>query len=507
MSGFASIARNGGQGAGGSNTANAAGTSQFGEALVAQLTPSAQATFVHGLNVINFITRSIGAGSSVTSYSGSAFLQSGTAATGSAAIQMRRGLTYRPGQGSLCRVTSIFGPPVADTYQLCGLGNVESGFYFGYRGLDFGVHHFTGALREVRKLTIAAGVAGGTSVTVTLNGESKTFTVSGGSSVNQTSWEISYEDWTNIGGGWVAEAYDGTIYFIALRTGARTGTYSATGGTLDATFTQFIAGTSVAGTFVSQSDWNIDKLDGSGPSRMVLDKTKGNVYQVGFQYLGYGNTRFAVEDPQTGQFQACHMIRQANVRTTPVLKDPHASVIWTVSNAGSTTSTHMTGASGAVFCEGEVTRNIGPAFSAYGVNSDVDGVEEPVLTVRSNRIFRNNVGYGELDISTLSATVPSTGAHYVVLRVYKNLRLTGPVNFTNVNADQSIASYDTAATGFSANQNTLVASYVVPFGGSVNLDLKGDNFFLSVGESLTITAQASTNNAVVTCALTWFEDQ
>jgi hypothetical protein len=167
----------------------------------------------------------------------------------------------------------------------------------------------------------------------------------------------------------------------------------------------------------------------------------------------------------------------------------------------------MTGASGAIFCEGEVLRNIGPAFSAYVTNSDVDTAEEPVLTVRSNRLFRGNVGYGEIDVSTLSVTIPATGAHYVVVRIYKNLRLTGPVNFVNVNESQSIASYDTAATGFESNQNTLVATYVVPFGGSVNVDLKGDNFFLSVGESLTITAQSDTTNAVVACALTWFEDQ
>ena len=53
----------------------------------------------------------------------------------------------------------------------------------------------------------------------------------------------------------------------------------------------------------------------------------------------------------------------------------------------------------------------------------------------------------------------------------------------------------------------LVATYVIPFGGSVNLDLKGDNFFLSVGESLTVTAESTTQNATVAAALTWFEDQ
>ena len=508
MSGFASVAKNGGQGAGGSNTANASTTSQFGESLVAQLTPASQATFVKGLNPTTFLSRSIGDGATVTAASGSAFVKSGTASTGSASVQMRRGLSYRAGQGSLFRGTAIFGPPVADTYQLLGFGNVECGYHFGYQGTNFGIHHFPDSQREVRKLVLSAGVADGTSVTITLNGQAKAYTIAGGSNTNQTSWEISQQDWTNVGGGWVAESYDGIIYFIALRPGPRSGSYSAAGTGLGVTsFTQFKAGSAANATFVSQSAWNIDTMDGNGPSRFVLDPHKGNVYQVGFQYLGFGNARFAIEDSQTGQFQACHMIENANARLTPVLKDPHVSGIWTVANVGSTIGTHMTGTSGAIFCEGQVERNIGPAFSWAATNSDVDSAEEPVLSIRSNRIYNNDAGYSEIDISTLSVTVPTTGAHFVTLRLYKNLRLNGPVNFTNVNEIQSIASFDTAASGYTVNQNTLVATYVIPFGGTANLDLKGDNFFLSVGESLTVTAQASTNNAVVAVALTWFEDQ
>ena len=514
MSGFASIAKNGGQGAGASNTENASSTTQFGEALVAQLTPASQATFVKGLNPTTFLSRSIGDGATVTASSGSAYVKSGTAATGSAAVQMRRGLSYRAGQGSLFRATAIFGPPVADTYQLLGFGNVECGYHFGYQGTNFGIHHFPDGQREVWKLVISAGVADGTSVTITLNGQAKAYTISGGSSVNQTSWEISQQDWTNVGGGWVAEAYDGSVYFIALRPGPRSGAYSASGTGLGVTsFTQFKAGAAANATFVTQSAWNIDTMDGNGPSRMVLDPHKGNVYQIGFQYLGFGNARFAIEDPQTGQFQACHMIGNANARLTPVLKDPHVSGIWAVANVGSTIGTHMTGTSGAIFCEGEVTRNIGPAFSAVGVKTDVDNDPElPILSIRSDRVFGNDVGYSELDISSLSVSVVDAnqaGSKYMTIRVYKNLRLTGPVNWTSVNSAQSCASYDTGATGFSSNQNTLVATYVLGFQSTLNIDLKGDNFFLSVGESLTVTAQGGdgTEADFVSCALTWFEDQ
>ena len=169
----------------------------------------------------------------------------------------------------------------------------------------------------------------------------------------------------------------------------------------------------------------------------------------------------------------------------------------------------MTGTSGAIFCEGEVLRNIGPAFSAYGAKASIGAASEtPVMTIRANRIFKTSAGYSEIDISTLTATNTGTGAaNYIILRLYKNLRLSGPVNFTNVNVDQSIASYDTEATGYTANQNTLVATYIIVPGASLNVDLKGDNFFLSVGESLTLTGQSDSNNGDVAVALTWFEDQ
>lgn len=322
MSGFATIARNGsGNGISGQSN-NAAATTQFGETAVAQLSPSSQAILTHGINPVTFVTASIGTEASVTSSGNLAVLQSGTATTGSATLSLRRNIAYRAGQGSLGRMTAIFGTPAANNYQLVGLGNADCGYYFGYQGTNFGVMHITDGYREVRKLTVTAGVATSTSVTITLSGEARSFSIAGGGTVNQTSWEISQQDYTNMAGGWKAEAYDGTVYFIALTAGPRNGTYSAAGTGLTATFSQTQAGVATTVNFVSQSQWNVDTMDGDGPSRFNLDKTKGNVYQVGFQYLGFGNARFAIEDSNTGQFQPVHMLKLANTRTTPVLRDP-----------------------------------------------------------------------------------------------------------------------------------------------------------------------------------------
>ena len=59
--------------------------------------------------------------------------------------------------------------------------------------------------------------------------------------------------------------------------------------------------------FVSQDQWNIDTMDGLGtsmnPSGVKLDVTKGNVFQIQTQYLGFGGILYSVENPRTGFFQ------------------------------------------------------------------------------------------------------------------------------------------------------------------------------------------------------------
>ena len=155
--------------------------SGFGEMISAGLEPTAQGTFVHGINDILFFTCSNGVASSVSVASGTMSMSSGNSTSGSAHCELRRALKYRPGQGSACRLTAIFGAPVANTKQLVGAGNVESGYYFGYSGTEFGIFHEEKSGLEVRSLNVAAGVASTTNVTVTLNGAQKVVPVTGGS--------------------------------------------------------------------------------------------------------------------------------------------------------------------------------------------------------------------------------------------------------------------------------------------------------------------------------------
>lgn len=70
---------------------------------------------------------------------------------------------------------------------------------------------------------------------------------------------------------------------------------------------------SVVDTPVNQADWNIDKLDGTGPSLLTLDLTKPQIFFSDIEWLGVGSVRcgFVIN----GQLIHCHSFHHANLST------------------------------------------------------------------------------------------------------------------------------------------------------------------------------------------------
>jgi hypothetical protein len=68
---------------------------------------------------------------------------------------------------------------------------------------------------------------------------------------------------------------------------------------------------SLVNTPIEQSNWNGDKLDGTGPSGITLDLTKAQILWMDLEWLGVGSVRmgFVID----GQFILCHTFQHANV--------------------------------------------------------------------------------------------------------------------------------------------------------------------------------------------------
>jgi hypothetical protein len=481
----------------------------FGELLVADLQPFAQGDFIRGINNQIF-NQSAFAGATISAVSGNCELTSGTNASGSATVQLRRGMKYRPGQGSLMKATAIFDTPSAGNAQFIGAGSAECGYFIGYFAGNFGILHSETGQREIRKLTVTTG-AGTGDVTVTLNGNAVAIPVVGANDTTQTAYQLSLGDYSQVGdGGWLADAIGSDVYFLSARSAAGLdGTYSVAGASIVGTFAQTKAGEAQTNTFITSGSFNVDRLDGLGPSGMTLDPQKGNVYQISYQYLGYGNAMFAVEDPETGKMTPMHMIKNTNARTTPVLKDPNVSILATSANIGGTDSKVLKTASMAAFNEG-IVRFLDPRFSEEFTFASVnESGYVPLALLKSARVVDDQSNFGEFDLTQLNAS-NSTNNKTLFVGLFLNAEVTGDVNYEYVDEDNSIVAY--ASLDPSVNTITNVAnlrpfySIAIPPQSSLAVDLTELAFAFGVGASITVAirSEQQVDGAVV---VNWVEQQ
>jgi len=479
----------------------------FNEVSVAELYPAAQGDFIYGINNVVFISSSY-SGGSISGSNGFGIVKSGTSVTGSALISLRRNLKYRPGFGSLIRATCLFDTPVSGNAQLIGVGNIECGYYFGYYGTQFGILHQETSQIEIRKLTVTTP-AGTETITITLNGVSVGVPVVGGGDANQTSYQIAKYDFRNVGVGWQADAVDGTVYFTAGVSGPFTGSYSAVGSsTFVGTFAGILTGSTGTSSFIPQSSWNIDQLCSNCGSEFVLNPQKGNVYQIGFQYLGFGNAFFGIENPETGRITPVHMIKNTNARTTAVLKNPQMTTTLISKNFGSSTSVQPKSLSMAAFTEG-FARKLDPRFAASHTFSGYNSTTKaPLLALKINAVYNNQTCFAEFDILRIAASNESTNKT-LTISVYKNLDINGAVNFQYVDQANSAVSYANLTPG----TNTVTTTGKVPFltfsvgaNNAATIDIAPEELVFGAGEIVVICI--STSGAVTgEVGVNWFEQQ
>ena len=95
-----------------------------------------------------------------------------------------------------------------------------------------------------------------------------------------------------------------------------------------------LVGGSVSDTKKSQSTWNIDPLDGNGPSGLTLDITKAQILWMDFEWLGVGTVRvgFVIN----GQFIHCHSFHHANLIDSTYITTASLPVRYEITNTGAT---------------------------------------------------------------------------------------------------------------------------------------------------------------------------
>ena len=95
----------------------------------------------------------------------------------------------------------------------------------------------------------------------------------------------------------------------------------------------FVTG-AVVNTPVAQASWNVDKMDGSGPSGVTLDLTKSQILFMDLEWLGVGTVRigFVIN----GNFYVCHKFHHANILATTYITTASLPLRYEITNTGAT---------------------------------------------------------------------------------------------------------------------------------------------------------------------------
>jgi hypothetical protein len=177
-------------------------------------------------------------------------------------------------------------------------------------------------------------------------------------------------------------------------------------------------------TRVVQSSWNRDKLDGTGPSGLTLDLTKGFILAIDLLWYGYGRVRvgFLIN----GLHIQVHEFTAANVIAVPYMKTASLPIRYEIANTavqgGNNT---MTQSCAAVMTEDGTQDEPGLFFSAStGVASVAVTTRRAVISIRPKTTFGPSAKVNRIPI-TLEAFSALTGTNDAFYEVVYNPTFTG----------------------------------------------------------------------------------
>ena len=466
--------------------------SAFGDIKVENTVPVIQMTGVYGLTDKQEVFTSLSGTALVAD--GMFVCTSGTDTDSFGSISSRRQAKYRSGQGMLARFTALFDTPQIDSHQIAGLLNTTDQVGFGYLGTDFGIVYNHGGHSEVQEITLSAAATGSENATVTIDGTGYTVALTAGT-VQHNAFEIANSLNSQVP-LWDFSSNDDQVVVRGLRARVYSGAFTFSSGTAAGTFSQVGVGVAPIETIIKQADWNINV-------RENLDPSKGNVYQVQFQYLGFGAFFFSIENPETGEYEIVHIIEYSNANLIPNLGNPTFHVGWSATNEGNTTSLTVKGGSASMFNEGPIVPSEAPRTVSNIQLTVATGVLTNILTLRNRLVF--NGKRNSIETAPFIVTVFTDSSKGALVQIVKNAVPSGDLNFTYVNKDQSTSEIATDAVVVTGGTPTV--SFVASVLGT-KVDLNELGLFLFQGESFTVSAQIiSGSSASVTATVTSVEDQ
>lgn len=235
----------------------------------------------------------------------------------------------------------------------------------------------------------------------------------------------------------------------------------------DGTTLQFklLSDTGSGDVTVTQDNWNLDTLNGNGPSGLTLDITKTQILVIDLQALYAGRVRIGFDIG--GVVYYAHQFLHANLITTPYIQTANLPVRCGMTCTGTVSAT-MRYICSSVQSEGGAVEVPGFSFTAEGLVTAASGVRTHILSVRPKTTFNTFTNRIKMQLSAVDLLV--TGNNPVLWELCIGQALTAP-SYADVNTSYSGMQAVVAATlsgspaaviasGYCGGSNTLKGSVV-----------------------------------------------
>jgi hypothetical protein len=290
------------------------------------------------------------------------------------------------------------------------------------------------------------------SVTMTTGGVAQT-----GSVIRQTKQRFNYQP-----GRSQLVIMTGVLGAGATGIRRRVGLFDANNGLffeLDGTTLSVVQRSSTSGspvdTVISRTNWNGDKLDGTGKSGFTLDTTKGNIFWLDFEWLGVGTVRFGVFSK--GEPILCHSIYNENTKTTVYMATPNLPLRYEIYNNGTADAASLVHICSTVISEGSTSENGIVRSIDRGITGFTTGNNTSLYSTLAMRLKADHLGSTIRNIS-ISMLCTSSADFRWALILNPTVAGTDAANWTAL--DNSSIEYDISRT----TTNTLSGGTVLASG-------------------------------------------
>ena len=300
--------------------------------------------------------------------------------------------------------------------------------------------------------------------------------------------------------------------------GESNGIYLENNGTTNYFVLRTNTSSTVTETKVAQSDWNIDKFDGTGYSAQVggeehgngLDVSKTNIFWIDVEWLGVGDVRcgFVVD----GRMLPAHTFHNDNRNTVPYMTTASLPLRYEIKNTGVTASNSTF----SQICSTVISEG---GYELYGsqqavqtpITSAVDlptaGTYYPIISLRLKQSRLDAI----VILTAISILAPSNAYYNWQIRTQANTSAGGTWTDAGTNSaveykldGGSVTGGRVLASGFTGSTNQSSSPIDILKEALFKFQLERDGLTKTPYE-LTLVATASFNGADIYGSMDWEE--